>query len=261
MQDGKSICVDSGLKGRRLCKQNPLCCKCASSTVKCCHVLGGGTWNIFKCDPVGNGQDLEILYKLCKTGAGSLLLSLCSHNQSLGVDPSGWMFTWFVQICSQPHQICEQPSQVWTALWFVDIWMWSWWFLTGNHWSKVPEWTISVVMLELTIDQVIKAKEWFVSWQQKTKVSDCHCLWLPLTPLNSHLSPQTFTLRGWWVTSCLCQSFQPTFMLSWCLQRPITPPHIWHIFTPELLVTNMTNIHTKKMLDDDYKNLGSLTLG
>ena len=171
----------------------------------------------------GFGDTLQTL----QNWAGSLLLSLCSHNQSLGVDPSGWMFTWFVQICSQPHQICEQPSQVWTALLFVDIWMWSWWFLTGNHWSKVPEWTISVVMLELTIDQVIKAKEWFVSWPQKTKVSDCHCLWLPLTPLNSHLSPQTFTLRGWWVTSCLCQSFQPTFMLSWCLHAS----YLAHFYT------------------------------
>ena len=68
MQDGKSICVDSGLKGRWLCKQNHLLQMCLLnchmwSWPKWHHVLAG-TWNIFKCDPVENGQDSEILCKM-----------------------------------------------------------------------------------------------------------------------------------------------------------------------------------------------------
>ena len=63
-------------------------------------------------------------------------------------------------------------------------------------------------------DQVTKGRERFC-WKPK-----CQICGLPLlvASVNSHLSPQTLTLMGWWVTSCLCQTFQPggvNFLLSW----------------------------------------------
>lgn len=87
-----------------------------------------------------------------------------------------------------------------------------------GHWSKVAEWS----MLEWTIDQVTKGPSDQVTkgrerfcWKPK-----CQICGLPLlvASVNSHLSPQTLTLMGWWVTSCLCQTFQPggvNFLLSW----------------------------------------------
>ena len=50
-----------------------------------------------------------------------------------------------------------------------------------------------------------KGRERFC-WKPK-----CQICGLPLlvASVNSHLSPQTLTLMGWWVTSCLCQTFQP----------------------------------------------------
>ena len=140
----KSICVDSGLKGRWLCKQNPMLQMCLLN----CHMCGvagqnditcwGRTWNIFKCDPVQKGQDSEKLCKITKLAKHHLL---CGVNQSHVHGSPMWIFNVLGQMVqvyykNPKFEFCENflspPIIMWTAPQNVcttleDLFVYLWW--------------------------------------------------------------------------------------------------------------------------------------